>query len=72
MASPLQFHGGFQITGNPSGNSAILRFDKKSFQVIVDTVYSQKINLTFGGNSLEFINNQSEIVYDSTRMFLMF
>jgi hypothetical protein len=72
MASSLQFHGGFQVTGNPSGTSALLRFDKKSFQVLIDTIYSQDINLTFGGKNLAFTVSYTPSSYDATRMFLIF
>lgn len=71
MASSLQFNGGFQLTGNPSGTNALLRFNK-SFQVLVDTVYNQDINLQLGSNSLAFTGNYNQSTYDSTRMFLMF
>jgi hypothetical protein len=72
MASPLQFHGGFQVTGNPSGTSALLRFKSATFQVLVDTVYNQDINIQFGGSNLAFTGNYTPVVYDPTRMFLMF
>lgn len=72
MASPLQFHGGFQVTGNPSGTSALLRFNSKSFQTIVDTPLTNHVTIQFGGQNLAFTGNYSVIAYDSTRMFLMF
>jgi hypothetical protein len=72
MASPLQFHGGFQVTGNPSGTSALLRFKSKTFQVLVDTVYNQDISIQFGGRNLAFTGNYIPAAYNLARMFIMF
>lgn len=72
MASPLEFRGGFQVTGNPTGTSALLRFKSETFQVLVDTVYGQDINIQFGGRNLAFTLYSESSGYDATRMFLMF
>lgn len=72
MASPLEFRGGFQVTGNPAGTSALLRFKSEAFQVLVDTVYSQDVNIQFGGRNLAFTLYSEPSGYDATRMFLMF
>jgi hypothetical protein len=70
MASPLEFRGGFQVTGNPSGTSALLRFNSDTFQTLVDTAYGQDINIQFGGSNLAFTGNY--VTYNSTLMLMLF
>jgi hypothetical protein len=44
----------------------------ESFQVLVDTVYSNSISLQFGGHNLAFTGNYTPSTYQATTMFLMF